>query len=289
MQASVSAEWLLEQIELNRAVAILDCRFDLNIPDSGYKEYKVSHLPGASYVHLNKDLSGKPEKHGGRHPLPDLTVFKNKMEQSGVSNDLPVVVYDGGEGAMAARAWWLLHYSGHEEVYILNGGFREWSDKQYPLTEKEPEVTSGSFHIQVRDNITADNLEVEKVVHGKQSACLIDSRSYSRYIGDHEPIDRVPGHIPGAVNSEWVNSFQNGRLLDAESQAKRFSEWDKKQPLIVYCGSGVTACPNYIALKQAGFENVKLYPGSYSDWVSYDHHEIELGDATHMSIKKIEK
>lgn len=286
MQASVSAEWLLEQIKLDRPVTILDCRFNLSNPESGYTDYQHAHIPGAHYVHLDHDLSGEVHTHGGRHPLPDLNVFKRKMEQTGVSNHVPVIVYDGGEGAMAARAWWLLHYSGHEHVYLLNGGYNEWAEKQFPLTDDEPAVKKGTFNLNVKHEIVADVSEVEKAASGNQSACLIDSRDYSRYIGDHEPIDRVPGHIPGAINSEWVNSFENGKLLDPDEQSKRFSTWDKKQPLIVYCGSGVTACPNFIALKQAGFTDVKLYPGSYSDWVSYDHHEIELGDATHMIIKK---
>ncbi|MDZ5711964.1 sulfurtransferase [Jeotgalibacillus haloalkalitolerans] len=282
MHAAVSAEWLLEQIELKRPMAILDCRFDLKSPESGMVGYRQSHIPGSYYVHLDHDLSGEVKTHGGRHPLPDLTVFKRKMEQSGVSDQIPVVVYDRCDGAFAARAWWLLHYAGHEQVYILNGGYREWTDKQYPVTDQIPEEKNTTFHLHIRHDIVADRKEVENVVSGKQSACLIDSRDYARYIGDHEPIDRVPGHIPGAINNEWVNSFENGWLLDPDEQAKRFSEWDKKQPLIVYCGSGVTACPNYIALKQAGFKEVKLYPGSYSDWVSYDDHEIELGDATHI-------
>ncbi|MFB1080871.1 sulfurtransferase [Jeotgalibacillus sp. JSM ZJ347] len=286
MQAAVSAEWLLEQIELNRKVTILDCRFELSSPDSGVQSYKKAHIPGAHYLHLNDDLSGEAQTHGGRHPLPDLVRLKQKLERSGVSNDIPVVVYDQGEGAFAARAWWLLKYTGHEQVYLLNGGFKEWSDKQYPETDVIPEKQNTVFNVNVQSDIVADRKEVEDVVHGKQSACLIDSRDYTRYIGDHEPIDRVPGHIPGAINNEWVNSFKNGWLLDTEEQSKRFSEWDKKQPLIVYCGSGVTACPNFIALKMAGFSNVKLYPGSYSDWVSYDDHEIELGDATHIPQKK---
>lgn len=285
MHASVSAEWLLEQIELNNPVTILDCRFDLKNPDAGQEKYQHAHIPGAHYLHLNRDLSGEVQDHGGRHPLPDIDVFRRKMEQSGVANHIPVVVYDGGEGAMAARAWWLLHYAGHEEVYLLNGGYSEWSEKQYPITEVVPETQGTKFNLYVKDDIIAESAEVENVVSGNQSACLVDSRDYSRYIGDHEPIDRVPGHIPGAINNEWVNSFKEGRLLNAEEQSKRFSEWDKKQPLIVYCGSGVTACPNYIALKLAGFTNVKLYPGSYSDWVSYDHHDIELGDATHIRKK----
>ncbi|TFE03037.1 sulfurtransferase [Jeotgalibacillus salarius] len=282
MQAAVSPEWLFEQIELNRPISLIDCRFDLMNPDSGRKLYNENHLPRSVYFGLDQDLSGGKLVHGGRHPLPDMIEFKKKVEEAGISNDQPVVVYDDGEGAFAARAWWLLTYAGHKQVYMLNGGYSEWISRHLPVTNVVRDQQKGRFQLDLQDHLVADTAEIENIVSGKQSALLIDSRNYSRYLGDHEPIDRVPGHIPGAINSEWINSFENGWLLDEEMQAKRFSEWDKNQPLIVYCGSGVTACPNFIALKQAGFTNVKLYPGSYSDWVSYDHHEIELGDSTHM-------
>ncbi|KIL48881.1 3-mercaptopyruvate sulfurtransferase [Jeotgalibacillus alimentarius] len=278
MQFSVTAEWLNEQIRLKKTVTILDCRFDLKKPDAGEAEYLQSHIPGAVYIHLNRDLSGKVKNHGGRHPLPEMDRFRDKMQQAGVNDDELIIVYDGGEGAFAARAWWLLTFAGHKQTFLLDGGYSEWREKGYPLSETIPDVQRGTFKLDLQLESIAETAEVEQIVDGYTRGTLIDSRESARYRGDHEPIDKVAGHIPGALNYEWFESYQAGNLLKPDDQKKRFSDLDPDQPLIVYCGSGVTACPNIIALKMAGFKHVKLYTGSYSDWISYTDHEIETGE-----------
>ncbi|MBM7577387.1 sulfurtransferase [Jeotgalibacillus terrae] len=275
MQFSVTAEWLNEQIRQKKPVTILDCRFDLKEPDAGEAEYLKNHIPGAVYIHLDRDLSGEVKNHGGRHPLPEMNQFHDKMQRAGVNAADPVIVYDGGEGAFAARAWWLFTFAGHKQTFLLDGGFQEWREKGYPLSETIPDVKKGIFELNLQLEAVADTAEVEQIVAGHTKGTLIDTRESMRYRGDHEPIDRVAGHIPGALNYEWFETYQAGNLLKADDQKKRFSNLDPDQPLVVYCGSGVTACPNVIALKMAGFKHVKLYTGSYSDWISYADHEIE--------------
>ncbi|WP_227395319.1 sulfurtransferase [Jeotgalibacillus aurantiacus] len=282
MKMTVSSQWLIDHLDQSD-IRIIDCRFSLQNPDAGYEQYTDSHIPGATYFHLNEDLSDQVQAHGGRHPLPQPEAFKSKVEAAGISNDSTVIIYDGGDGAFASRCWWLLHYFGHEKMYILNEGYEGWISRGFPVTSELSERIKGSFELDEKKDSVAHMEEVREIIRGKRTGLLVDSRSYDRYIGDQEPIDRVPGHIPGAVNREWTDSLNNGSFLTDEEQAKRFSEWEKDQPIVVYCGSGVTACPNIIALKQAGFTNVRLYPGSYSDWVSYDENEIEIGDSTHLS------
>ncbi|PPA71218.1 sulfurtransferase [Jeotgalibacillus proteolyticus] len=280
MNVTVSSAWLIEN--MSEDLSIIDCRFSLQEPKQGRKLYEESHIPGAVYFDLNEDLSGEVKEHGGRHPLPAEKDFIEKLESAGISNSSAVVVYDGGEAAFASRFWWLLNYYGHDKVFILNGGFKEWTAQGFPVEKEVKTKQRGNFKAQTRPEMKADIDEIKQIINGKTASLLIDSRSYDRYIGQHEPIDRVAGHIPGAIHRDWMDGVSKGFFLKDEEQANRFSEWEKDRPIVVYCGSGVTATPNIIALKQAGFKNVKLYPGSYSDWVSYDENEIELGDSTHF-------
>lgn len=281
MSYTVTGAWLVQKLK-DRDVVIIDCRFSLQNPTQGKDLYLSGHIPGAVYMDLNQDLSGEVKEHGGRHPLPDVHTFKETIQQAGISNSTIVVVYDSGDGAFAARCWWLLRYHGHENVYVLNGGFKEWEAQDLPVEADIPQPEKGNFTVNLREDWIAEVEDVKEIVNGKTTSILIDSRSYDRYIGQSEPIDRVAGHIPGAIHRDWMDGLSEGFFLKDEEQANRFADWEKDRPIVVYCGSGVTATPNVIALHQAGFTNVKLYPGSYSDWVSYDENEIELGDSTHF-------
>jgi len=281
MSYTVSAAWLMENSK-NENVIKIDCRFSLQDPQQGFKEFTAGHIPGAVYLSLNEDLSGEVKQHGGRHPLPEPNDFKEKVQNAGINHSSMVIVYDGGDGAFAARCWWLLHYFGHDNVFILNGGFKEWELQNLPVEQEMNRNEKGDFQPVAKKELIADVEDVKLIVSGKSTSLLIDSRSYDRYIGQSEPIDRVAGHIPGAIHRDWMDGLHKGFFLKDHEQANRFSDWEKDRPIVVYCGSGVTATPNIISLKQAGFTNVKLYPGSYSDWVSYDENEIELGDSTHF-------
>ncbi len=277
MEYVVNQEWLLEQLA-NKDVKIVDCRFSLSKPDEGERLYKESHIPGAYFFDLEKQLSAPVSKHGGRHPLPDIEQFRHEIEQAGIDNTKTVVAYDGGEGAFASRFWWLLTYIGHDKVYVLNGGFKSWVEAGYPTTKEVTKPKSANFKVSIRKEMLATYEEVKEIVaNKKKSPILIDSREKTRYLGKEEPIDKIPGHIPGAIHKFWAEGLENGFFKGSEEQKKRFAELDQKKPIIVYCGSGITATPNYIALKMAGYQNVKLYAGSYSDWVSYSDNPVEKG------------
>ena len=277
MEYVVNQEWLLEQLA-NKDVKIVDCRFSLSKPDEGERLYKAGHIPGANFFDLEKQLSAPVSKHGGRHPLPDIEKFRREIEKAGIENTKTVVAYDGGEGAFASRFWWLLTYIGHDKVYVLNGGFKGWVEAGYPTTKEVPKPEPANFKVSIRKEMLATYEEIKEIVaNKKKSPILIDSREKARYLGKEEPIDKIPGHIPGAIHKFWAEGLENGFFKGSEEQKKRFAELDQKEPIIVYCGSGVTATPNYIALKIAGYQNVKLYAGSYSDWVSYSDNPVEKG------------
>ncbi|MGN7177969.1 sulfurtransferase [Paenibacillus sp. FSL R5-0490] len=273
MKYLAEKEWVFSKLD-DPNIRIADCRFKLGSPGEGRSLYDHSHIPHAVYFDLEKDLSGPVAEHGGRHPLPDPALLKKVLEKAGISRDTTVIAYDGGEGAFAARFWWLLRYLGHEKVLVLNGGYKDWAESDYPLTKEVPSMERADFNIDLQPDIFASYEEVKSVAGNQESAVLIDSREEKRYLGLEEPIDKKAGHIPGAINKVWLEAYKNGRFKDAEVQENRFAGIDKDQPIIVYCGSGVTAAPNFLALKEAGYKHVKLYAGSFSDWISYDSNKI---------------
>ncbi|WP_078432155.1 sulfurtransferase [Metabacillus halosaccharovorans] len=280
MKYVVNKEWLNEQLQ-NGQVKIVDCRFELGNSLKGEKLYQESHIPGAVYFDLEKQLSAPVAKHGGRHPLPDINQFKLDIEKAGIDNTKAVVAYDGGEGQYASRFWWLLTFIGHENVYVLNEGFKGWVEAGYTTTKEIPKFELTNFDVDIQKEMLATYEVVKEIVQKKKkSPILIDSREEQRYLGEIEPIDRLAGHIPGAIHKFWAEGLEQGIYKNTEEQKRRFSELNQEEPIIVYCGSGVTATPNYIALKIAGYKNVKLYAGSYSDWVSYDENPVEKGKET---------
>ena len=271
-----SKEWLASQLHDNH-VRIVDCRFALHDSSSGKKEYEDGHLPGAVFFDLGDDLSGQVREHGGRHPLPDVDLFRKKLEQAGIDHGVTVVVYDGGEGSFAARFWWMLTYLGQSNVYILDGGFVEWKEANLPITTIVPKFEATQLEVNIQANMLASYEEVKARTADGQ-AVLVDSRARPRYLGLEEPLDARPGHIPGAINKVWTESFEHGKWKSKQEQAERFKDLPLTDHIIVYCGSGVTATPNILALLEAGYTNVKLYGGSYSDWVSYPDNPVGTGE-----------
>lgn len=266
-------EWLPQE-----NIKIIDCRFNLQDPLEGERKYERGHVPGAHYFDLEKQLSGTVKKHGGRHPLPDLKKFQEEIERAGIDRDKKVVVYDDGDMQFASRFWWLLTYLGHEKVYLLEEGYKGWEKAGFPITKEIPEAKRAHFERDLREEMLASYEEVKQTVAEKgKGPALIDSRAKERYAGESEPMDRIPGHIPGAIHKFWEDSLEEGFFKDETSQQERFNELDPEAPVIVYCGSGVTAAPNFLALKKAGFKQVKLYAGSYSDWVSYEDNPVHKG------------
>ena len=269
MKDIVTSEWLVEQLD-NPQVVVIDCRFQLSDPNWGYKQYSSSHIRGAYYLDLDRDLSSRVQQHGGRHPLPDVNILAQKLADIGiVRNQTMVVAYDDSRFAFASRVWWLLRYLGHDLVGVLDGGWQGWCKQNYPTTQEIPEPRQGSFIPQLPTGWTVD-IETVKVRKDLDSTILVDSRDRDRYAGEREPIDPIAGSIPGAVNSPWkLVSNEQGYFKAIAEQQQLWSFYTSADEIIVYCGSGVTACVNLLSLKLAGFDNTQLYPGGWSDWCSY--------------------
>jgi thiosulfate/3-mercaptopyruvate sulfurtransferase len=277
MQSLVPVKWLFARLYESDLV-IVDCRFQLGKPDAGRQAYEEAHIPGAVYLDLEKDLSAPLGEHGGRHPLPDAAELAKRLGLAGISNDSRVVAYDDQGGAMASRLWWLLTYLGHSSVYVLEEGFTAWQ-KAGLLVSSEPTVIfPKAFVPQPQHEMLADVQEV-KAKLGAPGVVLVDSREAPRYRGEVEPIDRVAGHIPGAINLFWGEGRRaDGTWKNADEQRERFAGLSQDDEIIVYCGSGVTATPNVLALQAAGFARVKLYAGSWSDWISYEGNPVATGE-----------
>ncbi|TFB24007.1 sulfurtransferase [Filobacillus milosensis] len=251
-----------------------DCRFNLQDKNRGKKDYQNNHLPQAAYFDLEKELSGEVKEVGGRHPLPDLKKFTEALAERGIDHHTPVIIYDNNR-AFASRMYWMMKLINHSKVYLMNGNIEDWKSNGYP-TESHSALHSKSHYgeYNVDEELIANQNYVKKHKN-KEDVVLVDSRSYERYIGKVEPIDHKAGHIPGAINLEWTKILdEQGRFKSKEELVKYFSDLNDKEEIIVYCGSGVTAAPNVIALWQAGFTNVRLYVGSFSDWISNDKNNI---------------
>lgn len=265
----VSPKWLTHNIG-NPQVVIIDCRFSLADGDLGQKQYQKSRIPGAFYLDLNRDLASAVGTHGGRHPLPNITELADKLSEIGInSSETLVVVYDDSRLAFAARLWWLLRYMGHSKVALLDGGFSAWKAAGYPVTDVLPDRPHGQFVTQLQPDLAVD---IEQVKQRKDlpDKVLIDSRESERYAGLREPIDPIAGHIPGAVNYPWQGvTDETGKVRSTSEQKQRWAELETAEEIIVYCGSGVTACVNLLSLEIAGIPDAKLYVGSWSDWCSY--------------------
>lgn len=271
----ITADQVNLWLSSGKDIRLADCRFSLSDSEWGIQEYQKSHIKGAVYFDLEKDLSGPVTIHGGRHPLPDLDFFKSLLEDYGIDNESIVVAYDQGGAPFAARFWWLMKYIGHDKVYVVNGGLHKLKQAGLPMDSNIPVNKNSHYVVKLREDWLAEVEEVRKVSKGEKQAVLIDSREYKRYIGEFEPIDKKAGHIPRAINKDWQEGIQGHQFKPQSDQKERFKGMNQEQEIIVYCGSGVTAAPNMLLLKDVGYKNVKLYLGSFSDWISYEDHPIE--------------
>jgi thiosulfate/3-mercaptopyruvate sulfurtransferase len=265
----VSAPWLSQHLD-DPQIVIVDCRFSLADGNLGRQQYEQGHIPGAHYLDLNQDLSSPVQKHGGRHPLPNIDKLANKLASIGINSQKTlVVVYDDSRLGFAARLWWLLRYLGHDQVAVLDGGLTNWQKQEYPITQVIPVATTGEFIPQVRSDWVLD-INTVKTLKDQQGIVIVDSREGDRYRGEREPIDPIAGHIPGAVNYPWQDvTDPQGYIKTSADQSQRWSDLAQAEQIIVYCGSGVTACVNLLSLEIAGLHTGKLYAGSWSDWCSY--------------------
>lgn len=274
MKNLISKKWLLARL-YDENLFIVDCRFQLGKPDAGSQSYKEEHIPGALYMDLEKDLSGPIQKHGGRHPLPDMEALSQKLGQLGIDREATVVAYDDQGGAMASRLWWLLKYMGHQRVFIMEEGFSAWLNEDYPVSSASPPQSIKKSYIPTLQTEWISDMTAVQQATKSKSSILIDSREPNRYLGIEEPIDHTAGHIPTAVNYFWKDNInEHGKWKPETDLITRFQQVDQDHEIIVYCGSGVTACPNILALHEAGYDKVKLYAGSWSDWISYEDNPI---------------
>lgn len=247
---------------------VFDCRFSLADPDAGRAQYLEGHIPGARYLHLNTDLSGPPGKHGGRHPLPAAADFSALLARHGVGPDTVTVAYDDSRFAFAARLWWLMRSLGFRPPRLLNGGYRAFLAAGGTPDRQQPSTAAGGADAGAGFTGYCDIEGLRELQ--RRGAWLVDSREEPRYRGLEEPIDPVAGHIPGAINRPWqgVTSVE-GKLLDESGLRAHWGEALDAERLVVYCGSGVTACVNLFSLAVLGRDDATLYAGSWSDWCSY--------------------
>lgn len=276
MTALISPEDLATTLAGERRPTVLDVRWRLGGPP-GRDSYAEGHVPGAVFVDLDAELAGPPGRPGGRHPLPDRAAFERSARRWGVARDRPVVVYDDADATAAARAWWLLRYFGHGQVAVLDGGFRAWRAAGLPVDTGDPVVEPGDFTARPGNMALLDAGGAAAVA---REGVLLDARSAERYRGEVEPIDPVAGHIPGALSAPVAGNVDGtGRLLPGPELRQRFAALgveDAAGPIGVYCGSGVTAAAQVLALELAGVP-AALYVGSWSDWISDPSRPVATG------------
>ncbi|MEM7016237.1 MAG: sulfurtransferase [Pseudomonadota bacterium] len=257
---------------------VIDCRFNLAAPEEGAQLYSASHIPGARYAHLDNDLSSPKRSDTGRHPLPRPETFVDTLSKWGVSHHSQVIAYDDAGGMVAARLWWMLRWLGHEQVALLDGGFKHWQTAAYPLTNVLPVVQATQFKPRLHNALWVDS-DFVGALHTEQGYVL-DARAAPRFRGEIEPIDPVAGHIPGALNYPFeANLDETGQFLSSEALKTRFSRFANSPEKVIHsCGSGVTACHNLLAMEIAGLSGSRLYPGSWSEWITDPTRPIATGE-----------
>lgn len=260
---------------------VFDCRFTLTDAEAGRRAYAQGHIPGARYAHLDQDLSSPVTPSTGRHPLPDPAVLADKLGRWGVGPATQVVVYDDSFGAMAVRMWWLLRWFGHDAVALLDGGYPKWAREKRPVTAELPTPIPAVFTPHPHDEMWVDAAEVARATQA-EDRLVIDARPEQRFSGESEPLDKVAGHIPDSINWPFEENLDmDGTLLPAEELRSAYQVLLKDTPpeqVIHTCGSGVTACHNLLAMEVAGLTGAKLYPGSWSEWITDPSRPVAKGE-----------
>ena len=262
------------------AFVIVDVRHDLANPDDfGDTVYAQSHIPGARYAHVDRDLSARKTGRNGRHPLPSPEAAAALFGRLGIDTSKQVVAYDQGNGMFASRLWWMLRWLGHDSVAVLDGGFAKWQREGKPVSSDIPAVQPATFRpTRVRPTVSATGVAASLPRH---ALLLLDARAAERYRGDVEPLDPVAGHIPGAINRPYTRNvaadgtFRSARELRAEFDAMLHGR--APDDLVHYCGSGVSACHNVLAMTVAGYPLTRIYPGSWSEWVAEPQRPVSRG------------
>jgi thiosulfate/3-mercaptopyruvate sulfurtransferase len=250
---------------------VCDCRHDLADYGAGRRAYAEAHIPGARFVHLDEDLSGPKTGHNGRHPLPHPLTLALRLGALGIDCDAQVVAYDASGGCFAARLWWMLRWVGHTRVAVLDGGWQAWTAAGLPVTSDRPALQPTTYTLRPRPDLAVDAAYVAAHLADAETA-LIDARSADRFRGENESLDPVAGHIPGAINRFFkLNLDESGRFKapdDLRVELAGLLRGCDPRGVVHQCGSGVTACHNLLAMEYAGLAGSRLYPGSWSEWIS---------------------
>jgi len=265
----------------DRACRVVDCQFDLKDPGAGELAYAAGHVPGAVYAHLDRDLSGQKTGSNGRHPLPDPRTLAATFARLGIGPSTQVVAYDQDTGSFASRLWWMLRWLGHDPAAVLNGGLAKWRAEGRRISLGIETAAQAQFTAHPRAAMLATIADVRE--HAKDPAwLLLDARAPERFRGEVEPIDRVAGHIPGARSHFFQTNLTDAGVLrpPSELEARLAQTLSGVSPaqVICYCGSGVTACQNLLALEHAGLRGARLYAGSWSEWSADPARPVASGD-----------
>ena len=258
-----------EALAVEDGCVVVDCRFVLTDKEAGRRAFEGGHIPGARFADLERDLSS-PAGKGGRHPLPDREALAARFRLWGVDNDSKLVCYDQASGALAGRFWWLARWLGHADVRVLDGGLDAWIAAGLPTDREAATPKPGNFQPRapLTRVCTADH--VARATRPGAPFQLLDARDAARFRGEQETIDPVAGHIPGAVSAPFSDNLSAGRFKSPDALRQRFAALgiDPARETISYCGSGVTATHNSLALKLAGYPEPTLYAGSWSEWIT---------------------
>jgi thiosulfate/3-mercaptopyruvate sulfurtransferase len=262
------------------AWVIADCRFDMDNPEWGHDQYLVNHIPGAVYANQNNDLAGKVTPQSGRHPLPVPYELHLRFADWGIGPDTQVVAYDDADGSKAARLWWLLRFYGHIRAAVLDGGLLNWNKSEYALRHGEEQNIPGNFTGEAHSEMVADLSTVDRA-RQDPAWLVVDARSPERHQGMVELIDAIAGRIPGSVNFYYGDNLNPGSTIRSPQELRQdyLTLLAGRQPdhMIMYCGSGVTACVNLLAMEYAGLPGSRLYPGSWSEWIRNPANPVATG------------
>lgn len=280
----VSPQDLAAALDGRSPPVVVDTRFSLAAPEAGEAAYRAARVPGARYAHLDRDLSGpRNDPRTGRHPWPEAAEFAQCLADWGIAPDTQVVAYDDGDGAHAARLWFLLQALGHPRAAVLDGGWARWNALGLPIDTAAPAAAAampahGAAQFDRARLFDADAVQA----HLEAGGLLVDARAAERFRGEIEPIDRRAGHVPGAVDRPYAANLEHGGFKPAARLAAEFRELLGERAaadVVVMCGSGVTACHHLLAMAHAGLPGAKLYTGSWSGWSADPARPVATGDA----------